>query len=476
MNRNRRINRKFLSKPIDPEDASKERIENTIFDKEEIVSSEYSESPLNDNVNDERVIRVQEHKPSQVITTSGNLRKRSSPFLALKKLKSLPPLRGDLPLLVNSLPDYNYTSTLSEVASLGTEIPSLTTRLATGDQINVKIGNYVFTKFDDVVVSDKVYLDTTLYGRTNGATLLPLDVLNVYSDKVDIGIYCAEVYKNKDDTGITKVDGAEIKVGSKVFGGDYSFKKTEDVNPTDIDDNVTVDANGKEVVINEEDEPIMSTAQDTCGNCYVIRKNVLRSDVAHCLVQPTATTYKCIAPSNMSQFNGYNASNPANWKMVITPPKESYVKKDSYLKEHSLTYERIIPASNETDLCAFDCYVTGFLFLNASSKPDGGEIDQNKPHCSLIWLENPTLIKITKVSDNYSITIGDIIETTTTFTKNSDGDVTGGEIELTTGTNSEKILPVSSDFVKNNFSSNGTVNKIGNCTIKIMSLAKYWDN
>lgn len=469
MNRNRRYNKNLIRKPVEPEDSSKERIENKIFEDENITNPEFIDRSVKSTIDSSRITyvhhlpknpnneevkevkeEVKEEIKKRIIAASKNLRKDGF-VLPLKQLR-LKQTRGVLPTINNMVSNYNY-STSTSYLSLGTNITTLTKGITEG--INLKFPTVTLTLLDDVS-----YVETTNYARgSNGATLLPLDVVNLHSGCIDIGLYCVEIYKKRSTTfnDLVRVDACEIKAAGKTLGGDYYTPGSGTENKDEFDENVEM----------------MSIAKDTCGNCYVIKKDIVLDDVEDYLTV-TDGKFNKIDPTNQSKWYGYNSQNNSSWQMKLSPTFESRLGSDE-----SGTSTRVIPNNTGTSLCAFECYVRGFLFMNQNSKTTGGDIDNDAPHANFIWIDAPILFSITKGSDNkYQIKIGDLIDTepvaydpvsdtkvlfTAKLNNPISDDIVGNNVKL----------PINSGFFTSNFIKTEN-KKFEGVKITISSLSNYW--
>ena len=466
---NRRRDRKGLGKEHDENRAKMESVPK----EEPITNPEFVSNPIEEHVNEERMTYFTPEDPpkvNQVISSKGNLRKQSQriPFKHLKQIRSV---RGTLPDVTTFLNGYDYMS-LNDPKFYASKvnITDLTMRISndSAKQINVSItngeGTSTYTTFDGLKVGNDgeqiIYTDTTNYTRGENATLLPLDVINLYNDHVDIGIYCAEIYKSENSL-LKRIDGAEIitKIGENnylVNGGNY--------NPDDetkMDDKLPV---------------YMSVVKDTCGNCYVVKNEVKLEAIERYLVKDSNST---IAPTNMSCYLGPNSSRPNDWEVVPTSPIESYPTE----KAKRLRTE--LPDENGAELSSFECFVRGYLFFNSNEKQTGNENEDGKPHFTAIWLETPTLFSVTKYKDSENnwkrcIKIGDFIKAEGNITDSTDStDSTSTKYDLycnkvAEGREINSCLPLESDFYHINF---GTENlkKLQNVEIKIQSLAKWFN-
>ena len=366
-------------------------------------------------------------------------------------------MRGALPDVSKSVASYDYSTNSTDSISLGEGITTLTSGIT--ERINLKLPTTTLTSLGS-------YTSTTNYTRgSNGATLLPLDVVNLHSGCIDIGLYCVEIYKKRSTTldDLVRVDACEIKAAGKTLGGDY-YTPESGTNNDEFDETVEM----------------MSIAKDTCGNCYVIKKDVILDDIDDYLNVKDEKFVK-IDPTNQSKWYGYNSQNNSNWKMELSPTFESRLR-----SEESSPSTRIIPVqptTGEGELCAFECYVRGFLFMNQNSKTTGGDIDNDAPHANFIWIDAPILFSITKSTDNkYQIKIGDLIETDSVAYDPVSSDKVLFTAELKNPISSDIVgnnvkLPINSGFFTSNFikTKPGTeTKKFTGVEITISSLDNYW--
>lgn len=349
----------------------------------------------------------------------------------------------------NTLNGFDYhiavnTATTNDYGSSNTSFPNIfisdsgTSDILKG--INITINNTNINALSSLTaVSDHVYLDTTDYTRGGDVTLLPMDVISLSNDKVDIGIFVVEVFSAQTTTSNFKREsGCEITVPGNpdniVLGGNY-----------DADEDETIPDIGE----------ILSMAKDTNGNVYAIRQGCYFGKVR------TFLTDGILEPTNTSTYSGVNdVPNYGNGKheIVLERPEES----DLYrLERHTVN----LPTNDgNTYISSFECYVKGLLTFNT----DDATTPENH-HVTTIWLDVPTLISVTKTesSETYIVNIGEIITSGTTAAANGSLAIKTVPFDPT----STAYLPTESTFYQNNFT---TALELNNCTLRISSLKKYY--
>ena len=329
------------------------------------------------------------------------------------------------------LNEFTYSSlSESDYAAAGTALSGMiTTNLF--NPINITIGEARYTTLTDLTVSGETYKDTTTYNRgsssSSGATLLPMDLITLSNTTVDIGLLVVEVY----DTTFKLNDRCEV-----------TFTGTVDT----LGGNSYSDA---PLNFNFDSGEVVATAKDTNGNVYSIKSGYKIGQFVDYLEDDV------LPPTNMSE---YTTSNPN--------PNYNCGKKEIILEKpvESSVYRPIKHTSNIPDkgtaLCAFSCYVKGFLIFNTNTKDNSDQY-----HTNMIWLEVPILVNVTKEDSKYKVTIGELITTS----ESADN----GSIKINVnafGENSIAYLPTESNFYKNNFSN--VVHN--NMTFAIQSLCKYY--
>ena len=333
-----------------------------------------------------------------------------------------------------TLNEFTYRSlSASDYAAAGTTLFNMITQNLF-NPINITIGEARYTKLDDLAVQGKTYKDTTMYNRgsssSSGATLLPMDLITLSNTTVDIGLLVVEVY----DTTFKLNDRCEVTFTGTVDtlgGNSYS----------DAPLNFKFDSG-----------EVVATAKDTNGNVYSIKSGYKIGQFVDYLEDDV------LQPTNMSEYTTSKA-NP-NYQcdkkeIVLEKPVESSVYRP-------IKHTSNVPTEGNA-LCAFSCYVKGFLIFNTNTNT--GETN-DQYHTNMIWLEVPILVNVTKEDDKYKVAIGELI--TTSVSANN------GSIAVNVnafGENSIAYLPTESDFYKNNFGSNVVHSGM---TLAIQSLCKYY--
>ena len=334
-----------------------------------------------------------------------------------------------------TLNGFDYTSISdSDYAAAGTTLSNMiTTNLF--NPINITIGANRYTTLADLAVEGTTYKDTTKYNRgsasSSGAILLPMDLITLSNTTVDIGLLVVEVY----DTTFKLNDRCEV-----------TFTGTVDTTVDTLGGNDYSDA---PLNFNFDSGEVVATAKDTNGNVYSVKSGYKIGQFVDYLEDDV------LPPINMSEYTTSSA-NPnyecGKKEIVLEKPVESSV------------YRPVKHTSNIPDkgtaLCAFSCYVKGFLIFNTNTKDNNDQY-----HTNMIWLEVPILVNVTKEDSKYKVTIGELITTS----ESADN----GSIKINVnafGENSIAYLPTESNFYKNNFSN--VVHN--NMTFAIQSLCKYY--
>ena len=322
--------------------------------------------------------------------------------------------------------------------------------------INTTIKGTRYTSWDDLT-----YTDGTLFTRNETATLLPLDVLTLYNTKVAISFYVVEVY-NKTNNRIVYNDGCEVTAENGiVLGGNYNSDAP--------------------ITYNDTNSTYMSTAKDTHGNVYVLKKNTMLSNVIKYLHVDSDNEPASIEPTNMSEATGKYNDNPnyecGEREFILEKPIESYVvKKESKANN--------IPDKTGNSLCAFSCYIRGFLIFNTNTIDSS--VTTDNCNATAIWIDTPVLFKVEKSDSGdindpfaYKISIGNMITTTdnaklgslkiklNNFNVNYDND-SKNDSEIA-------YLPIESGFYKKNFIDDSTTEAaITNVNFRINTISNYY--
>lgn len=365
-----------------------------------------------------------------------------------------------------TLSDFNYTNVDATYGLPATFNMTEITRKIT-PSINTTIKGTRYTSWDKLkkvniqTNEDETYTESTLFTRNETATLLPLDVLTLYNTKIAISFYVVEVY-NITNNRIVYNDGCEVTAENGiVLGGNYN--------------------NDAPITYNDTNSTYMSTAKDTHGNVYVLKKNTTLSNVIKYLHVDSDNEPASIEPTNMSEATGKYNDNPnyecGEREFILEKPIESYVVK----KERKAGN---IPKNTGNSLCAFSCYIRGFLIFNTNTIESEAATDNC--NATAIWIDTPVLFKVEKsdsgdVNDPfaYKISIGNMITTTDNaklgslkiklnkFDVNSDND----------NKNDSEIayLPIESGFYKKNFIDDSTTEaSITGVNFRINTISKYY--
>lgn len=326
--------------------------------------------------------------------------------------------------------DYKSLST-SEYSAAGTALSNMITT-SLFNPINITIGEERYTTLTDLTVQGKTYKDTTMYNRgsasSSAATLLPMDLITLSNTTVDIGLLVVEVYnttfKLNDRCEVTLTTNPDTLGGNSYSDAPLNFKFD----------------NGE----------VVATAKDTNGNVYSIKSGYTIGQFVDYLEDDV------LPPTNMSE---YTTSNPnpnyecGKKEIVLEKPVESSVYRP-------VKHTSNIPTEGNA-LCAFSCYVKGFLIFNTNTKDNSDQY-----HTNMIWLEVPILVNVTKEDNKYKVAIGELI-TTSVSAEN-------GSIAVNVnafGENSIAYLPTESLFYESNFGSNVVHSDM---TLAIQSLCKYY--
>lgn len=346
-----------------------------------------------------------------------------------------------------ALSDFDYSTALSsaDYVAAGTSLASLVLASPGGTAsseilkgINITINETAITEFSKLVVNSAVYVNTTGYTRSeaNKATLLPMDVLTLSGEKVDIGLVVVEVYSKTENNSLKLEETCEITLKNDlVLGGNYNSDT-----PTTLE------------------EEVLSTACDTKGNVYVVKRGVEKRTITDFL------TNKVLEPTNVSTYLGENPNRNPSFKassdgIIMEKPIESNV----YMAPKHKVNLPVAPDGTGA-LCGFECYVKGFLVFNTNT------VTGSLYNTNMVWLEVPTLVSVTKTAgaDTYTVKIGEIITSGATAAAN-------GSMSISTvgfGLDVVAYLPTESGFYENNFKTSLTIE---GATLSIQSLAKYFE-
>jgi len=199
--------------------------------------------------------------------------------------------------------------------------------------------------------------------------------------------------------------------------------------------------NGEE--IKPKNAILMSTVKDSFGNVYSVNDSVYLSE--------------------LDDFIREKKQNETGY------PFEPSNKSCQYLKDYTSyinnSKAKNIPKSeNPNNKHEFDCYIRGFLIINAYTKI-GNETDKSKPHAYMVWLNQPTLIKLSVNDGNGDVYIDDLLHYCYKET----------EYVLKVLPNSTLSLPFKSEFYKTNFAKTEET-ELGQYDFYIMSACQYWSN
>lgn len=230
------------------------------------------------------------------------------------------------------------------------------------------------------------YINTTLYDRAQ-YTFTEEDTENGV-EKVEKGMlvagdiltYTIDTTNGKDSTGSDVSGNVRFNV---------AFYITE-VKVVDSNEQETVTSKVKtgildeppETILSENGTDIISTAKDTNGNVYAIRKAKKLEDVSAFLQTETITpsggtpydTLRVLEPTNKSKFSYYNNQYQPNYGATLKDNHLFFSNKfgyDSLTAPHpDMTGSVILPDSfpsnpitANTEIQPFDCYVKGYFVV-----------------------------------------------------------------------------------------------------------------
>lgn len=424
-----------------------------------------------------------------------NLKK---PLLPLKANKINSNILKNVNKINNILNDFDYISVANDCfinkslffSSLGKDISDLLCNKNLIKSINININGRNYKSFKDLLVKDTLYINSTDYYRDDDINLLPLDIINLYNDKIDIALYCIEIYNLNDKNSINFKDACkielynDIQLGRNINNDNSEFIKIKNKRKEDEDDgeggddgNNPIDDQGNDDG-DEENIPdytivVLESCKDCFGNCYNIKKDIKVEDLKDFIKeQGVAIEYETVKCGD-DFLKAFFPSNGSIQSHSLCKPIMTF---ESKLNENN-SDKKIPFIPNESKDIHFKAYIKGFLIFNTvsislSDKSIKESLPKDNYHTNMLWLNKPTLVKFDKVGNKYSIEINEILITDENdlnnltvklnhLDENKENDLLINSLEI----------PIRSEFYNKNFNSSKDLKGF---KLEIQSISKYW--
>lgn len=229
------------------------------------------------------------------------------------------------------------------------------------------------------------YTNTTLYDRAQ-YTFTEEDTENSI-EKVEKGMlvagdiltYTIDTTNGKDSTG-TAVSG-NVRFNVAFYITEVKVKDSQGKETVTSKIKTGIIDEPPETILSENGTDIISTAKDTNGNVYAIRKGKTLEDVSAFLqtetvatATPPYDTLRVLEPTNKSKFSYYNNEYEPNYGATFKDNHLFFSNKfgyDSLTAPHpDMTGSVILPdsfpsnpATANTEIQPFDCYVKGYFVV-----------------------------------------------------------------------------------------------------------------
>lgn len=298
--------------------------------------------------------RIDDSGESKHVTSEdvkiGMLRQEAKPFKTSRKPVLGEPKNLTLSGWQNKLVDMKLTSTTLQCLPIETYVTDLTCLTFVYYDKNTKC-------YSDYTLSNKTYIESNRYKRTDSFSLFPTELVKFSTATFDVGLLCSEIYDK--DLKLNIALQVDIKDSSEnvIHLGESFVNHTTDDSSSSGDDSKdgtpSMDIN-------------MSSVKDSSGNVYILKKGVSLSQVNEYLNESTNGE---LEPTNKSkQITDENEVQ--DWPTVVI--------------------------NNTTDIttdydCNFTCYVKGFLIFSSYI---GGSVENRDYGITMIWLNQPTMVKM----------------------------------------------------------------------------------